>query len=172
MTTFARDGVVPPEFSSIEEWLGRGQNTYGYYQVLQRVGGPRWSPERDTRPWIRFCLEAHHRQAQQAQRRTDLLSRAWLRLEEAVAGTGLDEPVVYGLLSAFWGSQVRRTVYQQDADLSDQRAIRDLRELVRLGWLTAHGQGRARHYGPGRLLAEAQETVHQSTEPYADPFVR
>lgn len=167
---FARDGVVPPEFSSIEEWLGRGQNTFGYYQVLQRVGGPVWSPERDTRPWIRFCLEAHHRQAQQAQRRTDLLSRAWIHLEEAVAGTGLDERVVYALLPAFWGSRVRRTVYQQDADLSDQQAIRDLRELVRLGWLTAHGQGRARHYGPGRLLAEVQEAVHQSAEPYAEPY--
>lgn len=30
---------MPPEFSSIEEWLGRGQNTYAYYQVLEDVGG-------------------------------------------------------------------------------------------------------------------------------------
>jgi hypothetical protein len=28
---------MPPEFSSIEEWLGRGQNTYAYYQVLEDV---------------------------------------------------------------------------------------------------------------------------------------
>ncbi|MER7820267.1 Fic family protein [Streptomyces sp. NPDC096153] len=169
---FAREALMPPEFSSIEEWLGRGQNTYGYYRVLQQVGGPSWNPARDTHPWIRFCLEAHHRQAQQAQRRTDLLSRAWIHLGEAAARSGLDERVVYALLPAFWGSKVRRTVYQQDADLSDQQAIRDMRELVRVGWLAPHGKARARYYGPGPRMATAQETIRQSLEPYADPYQR
>ncbi|MDQ0763634.1 Fic family protein [Streptomyces canus] len=48
---FSREALMSPEVSSIEEWLGRGQNTYaycqvlevGYYQVLE-VGGPHWSP--------------------------------------------------------------------------------------------------------------------------------
>ncbi|MCM2416518.1 Fic family protein [Streptomyces sp. RKAG293] len=167
---FAREGVLPPEFSSIEEWLGRGQNTYAYYRVLQQVGSPRWDPTRDTHPWVRFCLEAHHRQAQQAQRRTDLLSRAWTHLAQASTADDLDERVVYALLPAFWGSRVRRTVYQQDADLSDQQAIRDLRELVRLGWLAPHGAARARYYGPGRRMQLAQEEVRGSLEPYTDPY--
>lgn len=167
---FARDGVVPPEFSSIEEWLGRGQNTYAYYSVLQRVGGPSWEPERDTRPWMRFCLAAHHRQAQQARRRTDLLSRAWVHLSEAVDEGGLDERVVYALLPAFWGTKVRRTVYQQDAGLSGQQAIRDLRELVRVGWLIPHGKARARYYAPGERLKAAQEQIRASAQPYADPY--
>ncbi|MFE3018311.1 Fic family protein [Streptomyces sp. NPDC059256] len=167
---FARDALMPPEFSSIEEWLGRGQNTYGYYRVLQQVGGPRWTPERDTHPWIRFCLEAHHRQAQQAQRRTDLLSRAWIHLGDAAAESGLDERVVYALLPAFWGSRVRRTVYQQDAELSDQQAIRDIRELVRLGWLTPHGKARARYYAAGPRMAVANAEVRGNLEPYADPY--
>ncbi|WP_277441007.1 Fic family protein [Streptomyces sp. SPB162] len=167
---FAREGVLPPEFSSIEEWLGRGQNTYGYYRVLQQVGGPRWDPTRDTHPWVRFCLEAHHRQAQQAQRRTDLLSRAWTHLAEASAADGLDERVVYALLPAFWGSRVRRTVYQQDADLSDQQAIRDLRELVRREWLAPHGAARARYYAPGRRMESAQSEVRGSLEPYTNPY--
>ncbi|MEK8170898.1 Fic family protein [Streptomyces sp. M19] len=132
---FSREALMPPEFSSIEEWLGRGQNTYAYYQILEDVGGPHWSPERDTRPWIRFCLTAHHRQAQQAQRRFDVMSRAWTRLVEGVEAAGLDERVVYALLPAFSDAKVRRTVYQQDADLSDQQAIRDIRELVARGWL-------------------------------------
>ncbi|HEX5568309.1 MAG TPA: Fic family protein [Streptomyces sp.] len=169
---FAREGVMPPEFSSIEEWLGRGQNTYAYYQVLQQVGGPSWSPERNTHSWIRFCLQAHHRQAQQAQRRTDLLSRAWSHLAEQTEATGLDERVVHALLPAFWGAKVRRTVYQQDADISDQQAIRDIRELVRLGWLVAHGRARARHYGPGPRMTPVQEAVRQSVEPYTDPYRR
>jgi Fic family protein len=167
---FAREALMPPEFSSIEEWLGRGQNTYAYYQVLQQVGGPRWGPERDTHPWIRFCLAAHHRQAQQAQRRTDLLSRAWIHLGEAADADGLDERVVYALLPAFWGSKVRRTVYQQDAGLSDQQAIRDMRELVRLGWLAPHGKARARYYVSGLRMTPTQESVRQSLEPYAAPY--
>ncbi|WP_405678087.1 hypothetical protein OG292_27565 [Streptomyces sp. NBC_01511] len=64
---------------------------------MEDVGGPRWSPERDTRPWIRFCPTAHHRQArqaQQAQRRFDVMSRAWTRLVEGADAAGLDERVV------------------------------------------------------------------------------
>ncbi|MEU1215866.1 hypothetical protein ABZ424_26405 [Streptomyces sp. NPDC005790] len=47
----------------------------------------------------------------------------------------MDERVVYALLPAFSDAKVRRTVYQQDTDLSDQQAIRDIRELVARGWL-------------------------------------
>ncbi|MEU5584465.1 Fic family protein [Streptomyces chrestomyceticus] len=169
---FAReaDSLLPPEFSSIEEWLGRGQNTYGYYRVLQQVGGPTWTPQRDTHAWVRFCLEAHHRQAQQAQRRTDLLSRAWAYLGDAAERSGLDERMVFALLPAFWGSKVRRTVYQQDAELSDQQAIRDIRELVRLGWLVPHGKARGRYYVPGPRMDAAQREVRQSVAPYVDPY--
>jgi Fic family protein len=167
---FSREALMPPEFSSIEEWLGRGQNTYGYYQVLEQVGGPYWSPERDTRPWIRFCLTAHHRQAQQARRRFDVMARAWTRLVEATGESGLDERVVYALLPAFSDAKVRRTVYQLDAGLSSQQAIRDIRELVARGWLVAHGQARARYYAAGPLLRPVREDVRQSLEPFADPY--
>jgi hypothetical protein len=58
----ASDGhVISPEFSSIEEYLGR--NTAAYYDVLTEVAQGRWSPSRDARPWLRFCLTAHYRQA-------------------------------------------------------------------------------------------------------------
>ncbi|MGW0650856.1 Fic family protein, partial [Streptomyces umbrinus] len=40
----ARGGVLAPEFSSIEAWLGKPGNTWEYYKVLKRVGGPDWSP--------------------------------------------------------------------------------------------------------------------------------
>ncbi|MCX4784230.1 Fic family protein [Streptomyces sp. NBC_01264] len=169
---FAREALMPPEFSSIEEWLGYGRNTYGYYNVLQQVGGPRWEPGRDTHPWIRFCLGAHHRQAQVAQRRTDLLAQAWIRLGEEAEADGLDERVVYALLPAFWGSRVRRTVYQHDGELSDQQAIRDLRDLVRRGWLVAHGQTRGRTYGAGPRIEQVQQNVRQSLDPYIDPYQR
>jgi len=167
---FAREASIPPEFSSIEEWLGRGQNTYAYYQVLQTVGGTQWSPCRDTHPWITFCLGAHHRQAQQAERRLDLLGRAWTRLTDEVDRYGLDARVVHALLPTLWDSRVRRPVYQHDAGLSDQQAIRDIRELVRLGWLEPHGRARTRYYAPGPSMAPVQQDVRQSTAPYAVPY--
>ncbi len=167
---FAREALLPPEFSSIEEWLGRGQNTYAYYQVLEDVGGPAWSPRRDTHGWIRFCLRAHHLQAQQAERRVNLLSRAWVALAEAAAATGLDDRAVFALLPAFWGSRVRRVVYQQDAELSEQQAIRDIREMCRLKWLLAQGQARGRFYVAGPAMTPILESVRQSTKPYTDPY--
>ncbi len=138
---FAREALMPPEFSSIEEWLGRGQNTYAYYQVLEQVGGPHWSPKRNTHPWIKFCLAAHHRQAQQAQRRVDLFSRAWTRLAEATEADGLDERVVYALLPAFSGSKVRRKLYQQDAGINRHKPF-----VMSVNWCAWVGCGpRAGH---------------------------
>src|SRR5947199_1446854 len=49
-------GVLSPEFSSIEEYLGR--NRQDYYDVLAAVGEGEWNPQNDTRRWIRFNLTA------------------------------------------------------------------------------------------------------------------
>ena len=63
----AREAILAPEFSSIEEYLGR--NTPAYFDVLGQVGGGKWQPERDARPWVRFVLTAHYRQALILERR-------------------------------------------------------------------------------------------------------
>lgn len=49
----ARNGVISPEFSSIEEWLGR--NTDAYYKILAEVGEGSWRPEKSALPWVRFA---------------------------------------------------------------------------------------------------------------------
>lgn len=167
---FAREALLPPEFCSIEEWLGRGQNTYAYYQILGEVGDAAWSPRRTTHGWVTFCLRAHHLQAQQAQRRVELLSRAWAALTEAAVADGLDERTVFALLPAFWESRVRRTVYQQDAELSPQQAVRDIREMCRLDWLSPQGQARGRYYVAGPAMRPISESVRQSTQPYIEPY--
>src|SRR2546428_3570187 len=59
----AREGLVSPEFASIEEYLGA--HTPEYYRVLQSVQGGRYEPERDATEWIAFCIEAHLAQARQ-----------------------------------------------------------------------------------------------------------
>ncbi|MDT0453655.1 hypothetical protein [Streptomyces hesseae] len=64
---------------------------------------------------------------------------------------------------------MRRTGYQADADLSEQQAIHDIRELVRLGWLEAQGQARFHYYTPGLHRAPAQEAIRQAAEPCAAP---
>lgn len=74
----ARGGVLSPVFMSVEEYLGR--NTQAYYDVLARVGGGSWQPERDTRPWIRFMLTAHLRQARTMLQRIKDSGRMWANL--------------------------------------------------------------------------------------------
>ncbi|MEU4433248.1 Fic family protein [Nocardia rhamnosiphila] len=54
----AREGVLAPEFSSIEAWLGRPGNTWEYYQVLGRRG-IEYLPDQDVSEWIRFNLTAY-----------------------------------------------------------------------------------------------------------------
>jgi hypothetical protein len=48
----ARHGRLAPEFSSIEEYLGR--HTAEYYSVLEQVQGGRYQPDRDAADWVRF----------------------------------------------------------------------------------------------------------------------
>ena len=64
----AREGILDPKFSSIEEYVGR--NTQEYYDVLGEVGRGNWHPEHDALPWLRFCLRAHYFQARTLLRRT------------------------------------------------------------------------------------------------------
>ena len=82
----ARDQILAPQFSSIEEYLGR--NTQTYYKVLQEVGGEGWGPRLDARPWVRYCLEAHFIQASSVLRRVKESEEIWTKLE-AVCGESI-----------------------------------------------------------------------------------
>lgn len=169
---FSREALMPPEFSSIEEWLGQGQNTYAYYEALRRTGGPEWSPEANASMWVKFCLTGHHVQAQQAKRRIELYSRAWTALVEEAGKTGLDERTVFALLPAFVGNRVRRPMYQQDAELSVQQSTRDIRQMVALGWLEQHGEARGRFYAAGPRIHALRDVIRRSTEPFVYPYSR
>ncbi|SCF11404.1 Fic family protein [Micromonospora matsumotoense] len=167
----ARDGVLAPEFSSIEEWLGAGRNTYAYYDVLAEVGGSTWQPANDTGPWIRFCLSAHHQQAQLVRQRIDQAARLWELLDNRVRQDGLPERVVSALQLAATGGRVRRTVYQQDESLTDDQAVRDLRALLRSGLLEQRGQTRGRYYVASTALREHATPALRPTE-IIDPYDR
>jgi len=78
----AREKIMAPVFSSIEEYLGAKANTRSYYDVLAEVGRGSWHPENDARPWVRFCLTAQFRQAQTVLRRIERAERLWLAIAE------------------------------------------------------------------------------------------
>lgn len=53
----AREGLLAPEFGSIEEYLGH--HIQQYYGVLRQVQAGSYQPERDAAAWVRFCVTAH-----------------------------------------------------------------------------------------------------------------
>ncbi|MEV4642535.1 Fic family protein [Actinoplanes sp. NPDC049548] len=153
----AREGVLAPEFSSIEAWLGRPGNTWEYYRELQGRGAT-YQPDQDVSGWIRFNLTAYHQQAQTVQHRMDQSAAVWDLLTSFADNAGLDERVVSALHDVAVAGRVRRTKYEQAEGLTLQQAQRDLRDLVTAGLLAPVGRTRARYYTEGpRFPASALE---------------
>ena len=163
----ARGGVLAPPFSSIEEYLGR--NTRAYYDVLAEVGAGSWQPERDTRPWIRFCLTAHFRQATTLLHRTRDLQRLWDVLEEEVAKKGLPERTLLALSDAAIGLKIRNATYRPMAEISENLASRDLKSLVEQGFLVPEGERRGRYYVASETLKATRAKTREAAR-VEDPF--
>lgn len=168
----AREGVVVPEFCSIEEHLGR--NEHVYYDVLAAVGGGRWSPGNDAYPWVRFCLVAHYRQALTVLRRTKEADRLWLLAEREVGSRRLPERMTAPLFFAMSGRRLSNTAYRQVEDVSANVASRDLTELARAALLEPVGEKRGRHYLPVERLRQASNAVREDIRRHhpvdADPY--
>lgn len=171
----ARCGVLSPVFMSVEEYLGR--NTQAYYDVLARVGGGSWQPERDTRPWIRFMLTAHLRQARTMLQRIKDSERMWTDLETLVRDLKVPDRSVMALFDAMIGLRIRNATYRayfEDTpeEITEATASRDLRQLVNAGLLDARGEKRGRHYVARPVLADIRRRVVQARPPRedTDPF--
>ena len=165
-----RDGVLTPDFCSIEEYLGR--NTPAYYDVLEEVGRGSWHPERDARPWIRFCLTAHYRQARTLLRRTEESELRWNAIERMVQQRALPERSIPALFNAAMGYRVRNATYRSLAeDVSELVASRDLRSLVDAGILKPEGGGRGRTYTRTNELTNLEQSIRiDRPQDQADPF--
>ena len=165
----ARQGVLTPDFCSIEEYLGR--NTPAYYDVLAEVGGGRWQPDRDARGWLRFCLTAHYRQARTLLRRAEEAEQRWEALEAEVNRRGLSERTIAALFNAALGYRIRNATYRAQADVSELVASRDLRALVEAGLLEPRGERRGRFYLRSAALAEIEASIRiERSEDGDDPF--
>lgn len=156
-----------PIFVSIEEYLGR--NTPEYYDVLLEVGGGSWQPERDARPWIRFCLVAHYRQAMTVKRRAERWSRLFALVEEEVRKRHLHERSTVAIAEAANGFRIRNATYRKSAEVTDALASKDLKELVEAGMLIPHGERRGRHYTAGPAIEELAARVPRAGR-VGDPF--
>ncbi|GGN57085.1 cell division protein Fic [Actinoplanes lobatus] len=167
----AREGVLAPEFSSIEAWLGRPGNTWEYYKELQRRGAT-YRPDQDVSSWIRFNLTAYHQQAQTVRGRMDRSAAVWRSLLSFAGRAGLEERVLSALHDVAVIGRVRRSHYEQAEGLTLQQAQRDLRDLVAAGLLAPVGRTRARYYTEGpsfpEPVLEVARTPMTLSEPYQD----
>jgi Fic family protein len=172
----ARDRIVAPVFSSIEEFLGR--NTQTYYDVLGEVGEGSWRPENDARPWVRFCLRAHFLQARTLLQRRKEIEAVWLACFSLAEKHKLAERCTAALIDAAYGLRVRRGSYQNGVKLSlgeevpDVTASRDLKTMVEKGLLIPVGERRSRHYLPSEQLKHIREGIRSQRPPRdeLDPF--
>ncbi|WP_406316328.1 Fic family protein [Streptosporangium sp. NBC_01639] len=165
-----RDQITTPEFSSIEEWLGGAENTVDYYRTLAARDRRNWSPHGDTLHWVRFCLRAHHLQAQQVRRRLSEAGEVWMLLEERTDADGLNPRTVSALYEVFVNRRLRRTRYQLDESLSQGQAARDLRELAAKGWLRPYGETKGRFYAPGPRMQVIKDDFAARVVPLRDPY--
>jgi len=172
----ARERMVAPVFSSIEEFLGR--NTEAYYQVLEDVGAGAWHPQRDARAWVRFCLRAHYLQAQTTMRRREEIERLWNASVKLTESHDLPERCAAGLMDAALGVRIRRKVYRSSTEaatgeeISDLTASRDLKAMVDSALLEAVGERRARYYLASHRLTQLREEIRRGrpAESVDDPF--
>lgn len=171
----ARSGVLSPVFMSVEEYLGR--NTQAYYDVLASVGGGTWQPERDTRPWVRFILTAHLRQARTMLQRVKESERMWSELEVLVKNLNLPERSVMALFDAMIGLRVRNATYRRyfadgPEEITEATATRDLQKMVQANLLAARGERRGRHYVALPSLVAIRQAVLRARAPRddTDPF--
>lgn len=159
----AGEGVLSPEFLSIEEYLGR--STAAYYAVLTEVAHGAWNPSNDARPWLRFCLTAHYRQALTLLRRSEEAEALWDRCDQLARQFRLPDRCVGALCDASRGWRFRRSLYIKTVQssvgdsISDDTATRDLRALTTAGLLDPVGEKRGRHYQPSDQLREVWASI-------------
>ena len=166
----AREGIIHPLFSSIEEWLGR--NTDAYYAVLAEVGQGRWSPANSAAPWIKFCLKAHFQQASDLIRRNEEYEDLFAIIDDIVNREKLHLRSAVPLFDCALGYRVTNSRYQNDAEVSQHIATRDLKRLSDLELLEPVGEKRGRYYVAGKELREARGRVRREkniVDPYTLP---
>ena len=146
----AREGLVSPEFSSIEPYLA--SHTGDYYAALEAAQGGAYGRWRGAGGWVRFCVAAHVSQAQQ---RLELLAEAgrrWEALERLAAERGWPERLAIAMEHALLLGRLARRAYADEAGVSQATASADARRLMDAGLIDQEGRGRLTRYRPSEAL--------------------
>jgi len=147
----AREGVLSPEFASIEEYLR--EHTPDYYRVLQEVQGGRYQPERDATAWVNFCIEAHLAQARRRLGQLQEAAARWRFLEQLAESRGWPDRFVIALEQSLIGG-TDRSRYSDEAGISPATATNDFRRLLDAGLIVQQGRGRNIRYRASDALRE------------------
>jgi Fic family protein len=145
----ARDGLMLPEFGSIEEYLGA--HTAAYYEVLNEAHGPTYQPDRDVTSWIAFCVDAHLAQARQRLSQIKDAAARWAHLEQLVESRNWPNRLVIALGQALTDGTGRAS-YATEADVSPATASADFRRLLDAGLVEQRGRGRSVNYRASEAL--------------------
>jgi len=166
----ARDRILSPEWMSIEEHLG--VHTQDYYKILGTVGQGAWSPTRDARPWVHFCLRAHFAQAALVLRRIKDSERLWSALDELCEKHNLPARAVGTLFDASTGLRIRNSSHRKSVlsaegiEISAQAATNDLGAAVHAGLLVRRGEKRGTYYEATERLLD----LHARTSEVGPPL--
>ena len=164
----ARDGILSPVLSSIEEWLGR--NTEDYYAILATFGQGKWNPHHDALPWVRFCLTAHYQQAAILIRRNNEIGLAWQRAHLLMAQHQLPQRTELAILDAIFGFRVRNNRYRTENEISEVVASRDLKKLCDVNLLEPVGDKRGRYYVAAEALKTIRAEITRHRPKIPDPY--
>jgi Fic family protein len=157
----AREGLMSPEFGSIEEYLG--EHTSEYYAALNDAHGSRYQPERDAADWVAFCVEAHIAQARQRLAQVKDAAARWTHLEQLVESRKWPDRLVIALEQSLVGGS-DRAAYAAEAGVSPATASADFRRLVDTGLVEQRGRGRSvRYRAAEQLRSDTQAAVNISS---------
>lgn len=163
-----RDGILDPEFSSLEQSVAGDRNRYreSLYEL-----GPAWNPKADTRPFLRFCLAVHLDQAERALGHARRMSAVWAEAADVVRAQRLPERVTSAVADAAFAGHVDPAAYRQWARVDDRRARADLQRLAERGFLLRR-PGRRASYTAGPLARAIRTRVWAAAPPHraVDPF--
>ena len=148
----AREGLMSPEFSSIEEYLG--EHTPAYYAALREAQGGGYRPERDASKWVAFCVDAHISQAERRLAQIEEAAERWQLLEALVEARKWPERLAIALEQSLMGDTDRGR-YGEEAGVSAATASADFRRLLDGELVEQRGKGRSTRYRASeRLKAE------------------
>ncbi len=163
----AREGLMSPELSSIEEYLGK--HTAAYYAALQDAHGEQYDSERDASSWVAFCVQAHFAQARQRLAQIEDAAARWSWLEALVEHRNWPDRLVIALEQSLIGGSGRMS-YAQEAEVSPATASADFRRLLDAGLVEQQGAGPSTsYYASERLRADVAQALLSAAVPPAAP---